>query len=86
MDKAIKINTIKAVKIYMNSKNTDEIKEKWETWEFKFFLKYGLGHNSSRGVAKTKWSGVAERNENLQGNSEKEEEVLSNYKWVFVEF
>lgn len=51
-----------------------------------FFFKYGFGHNSSRGVAKTKCSGVAERNENLRGNSEKEEEVLSKYKWVFVEF
>lgn len=39
-----------------------------------------------RGIAKTKWSGVAERNENPQGDPVKEEEVLLKYKWAFVEF
>lgn len=39
-----------------------------------------------RGGAKTKCSGIAERNENPQGNPEKEEELLLKYKWVFVGF
>lgn len=39
-----------------------------------------------RGAAKTKWSGVEERNENPQGDPAKEEEVLLKYKWAFVEF
>lgn len=39
-----------------------------------------------RAAAETKTSGVAERNENPQGDPGKEEEVLLKYKWAFVEF
>lgn len=68
----------------MNTKNIDEILKEQERSEGLKIKNVAI--IPPRGRAKTKQSGVAERNENPQGNPAKEEEVLLKYKWAFVEF